>query len=326
MDFTNFEYISLSGGGTRGFMYIGAFDALVQHIHCKCVSYEEFHRNLKGCAGTSIGALAALFIILGLHTDTIKPLLQPFLQSPHNVAPCLDISKFISKYGFDDGETLREIIRNILHAVGLSPNSTFADLKRLLSKEFVCCTTNIHTGRVKYMCPAMTPDMRIADAVFMSMCVPFLFTPVHYNGELYVDGSMSENLPLYFPDEQTLYVAFESNARCKDVLNWSDYVEAILSCAMSRTTSYRKNTVILFTPDYLNAEGACNLNMHASTSRQYISCGYASMLGYLDDRFYSTIHTLIKIVCLQFLEWKKVAWYEYSDEDDESSIAIDQCI
>ena len=44
-----------------------------------------------------------------------------------------------------------------------------------------------------------TPDVKILDALIMSICVPILFKPVTYENKLFVDGGLLSNYPIdYF--------------------------------------------------------------------------------------------------------------------------------
>ena len=154
------------------------------------------------------------------------------LKCPHNIAPCLDMTRFITNYGFDNGETIRNVVRKLLTIAGLSGDATLGDMNRLLQKEFVCCTTDLHTGHAIYLSHLTHKELGVAEAVFMSMCVPLLFTPVCYKDMLHVDGSLSHNIPHYFPKNDTLYFVFQNENRRVPIHTWTDYIGAIISQCM----------------------------------------------------------------------------------------------
>lgn len=287
------KYLSFAGGGTRGFAYIGALEAL-----CEWYGAEAFSREIRGCVGTSAGAVAALIAVLGMDMREMRSHIAPVLQSPHAIAPCLDLNLFLSKYGLDNGEALRSIIRNLIHVAGLSPRATLGDVYRLLGKQLVCCTTNLATGRARYLSPHSAPNMEVADAVFMSMCVPFLFTPVQHEGDLHVDGALSENVPRYFDPKETMHVLFERQTEKRTISNWADYAASIVLCREDVVDWLQPHAKVLVRlPAYIQSEGSLNLNMRQNTAQQLIACGYASMLEALSPHFQTVLEGTLRACC-----------------------------
>ena len=48
-----------------------------------------------------------------------------------------------------------------------------------------------------YICHKTYPDLSLYKAIRMSISIPFYFTPVEYNGNLYVDGGCVDDFPLH---------------------------------------------------------------------------------------------------------------------------------
>ena len=118
-------------------------------------------------------------------------------------APSLDVQMLFDSYGLDDGEVLLEIIDAQLEALGLSRATTFASLHRLTKKDFCVCATNMHTRTPVYFSRETSPQLPLREALFMSMCVPFIFRPRRFRGDLHADGGMSANVPFgAFPGER----------------------------------------------------------------------------------------------------------------------------
>lgn len=297
------EYISLSGGGIRGLMYLGAFSALERHYNLM-----KKLDGIKGIAGTSVGALAGLGLLLGLSSADIKDVLFPIVSSIRNIAPTLDISLFISNYGLDDGDNLRNAIKNVLKRGGLSDESTLKDLKRLLKKDFICCTTNLNTRQCEYLTAETHEHLSVIDAVFMSMCVPFLFTPFEYKQNLYADGGLSSNLPECFPNDKTLFFTFDLKDRTNQINSWNEYLESVIACGIEcqqiRTDLFIQNSecCVLRMPETLRNNSTLNLNIHQSTVRQFILCGYYSALAFTHHNFMSTMEAVLEFVISTLIE------------------------
>ena len=295
------RYVSCAGGGTRGFMYIGMLEGLMTNMHRLGTSWSTFYKNLEGTVGTSVGCLPALAMILGLKFDVLTDILQCVIQSPQNVAPHPDIAQFVNKYGFDDGSTLRFLVKKLLFTAGLAENTTLDDIKRLLNKEFVCCTTNVSYATITYTSYKTYPDLQIAEAILMSMCVPFLFKPVSYGDDLFVDGSLCENLPRYFPEAETLFVCLSLDAPKCNITNWYQYIGAIASCGMKSQnkeqkyieTTYKNTCIVLQEPEYLRGDPVLNLRMQPVTAWQMINSGFGATLGFCYPQFTETLNATI---------------------------------
>ena len=60
-------------------------------------------QTISGFAGSSIGALTALTMLLNLDTDKLDELMKPMLTNLQSVAPRPDITGLFANYGIDDG-------------------------------------------------------------------------------------------------------------------------------------------------------------------------------------------------------------------------------
>ena len=122
---------------------------------------------------------------------------------------------------------------------GLAPESTLGDLKRLLRKEFVCMSTDLHKSQSIELSSSATPDMKVVDAVFASCCVPFVFTPVDRNGYMLADGCLTQDLPNPFPETETLFLQMDASLPDGHVVtDWAAFLQSIVRCS-STVQMYR---------------------------------------------------------------------------------------
>ena len=217
------EYVSFASAGTRGAAYVGLLEALEDHLP----DHEAWRRGLRGVAGTSAGALAALVLALGLDRDARRAVLTAstgaVLRSP-------DIALLLQRFGLEEGRAFRELVRDVLAKGGLSAECTLADLKRLLRIDFVCVTTDLRDGRPLFLRAQTAPDTLVCDAVYASCCVPFVFTPQRLGEALCVDGCLSCSLPEVFDEAATLFVVVEGEGD-GETRNWMAFLHAIVHCA-----------------------------------------------------------------------------------------------
>lgn len=222
------RYVSFAGAGTRGVVYAGVIDAW----EARLADFEVWRQGLRGAAGTSAGAIAALGLLLGLPRADRHELMRA-MADMREVVQFPDVSLLLRHFGWADGHALRGQVSEMLERGGLSPNSTFADLRRLLRQEFVCVCTDLRTGEAVRLCADATPGMRVCDAVYASCCVPFVFTPPCLpDGRMVTDGCLSCNQPDVFVRAETLFVTVDWSVPAR-VESWPDFLGGIARAALA---------------------------------------------------------------------------------------------
>ncbi len=299
------KYLSLAGGGIKGIMYIGMIRALSRHIPFlySGLTYTEWLQTMDGFAGSSIGALTALTMLLNLDTYKVDELMRPMLENLQSVVPRPDITGLFTNYGLDDGSSLRNIIERVLSTGGLSPKVTFLDLKRLLQKDFVVTATNAHTQTLKLFSADTTPHASVGDAIYMSMTLPFLFEPMRYEGELMLDGGLSANVPRCFPIDSTLFIDFDCTQRYIPINTFTDFLQCVLNTTIDSDTTHRQyKTLWLVSPLHIVNEFGTNFNLTTMQVIMRVNCGYASGLQFLYPNFIRTIVLVLQTVYESYLE------------------------
>ena len=192
----NIENLALSGGGLKGIVYGGCFQALEE---CGIL------KNIKRLAGTSVGALFGYSILLGFTSSQIQELILKI-----NFAFLRDINidnilSFHNSFGFDTGNNIEKVLRVTTEKQGFSPDITFEQLHRITGIEFIVVTTCVNTREKVSFSHKTYPDFSVVKAVRMSCGLPFVFNAVTFNGNDYVDGGLVENTPIsYFTDEEEI--------------------------------------------------------------------------------------------------------------------------
>ena len=284
-DIRQVKYLCFSGSGVDGCMYCGALMALANHIN-----YDQFSSQIEGCAGTSSGALAALCFIVGLSPQNMNKIIERW--SGINAAPKMDMAMFIESYGLDDGDTVKKMMGNVLTDAGISTEINFADLKRLTKKRFVCCSTNLTKQCPEYFEADTTPDMKVVDGLYMSMCLPFVFKPVIMNGCYYTDGGLTDNYPCkIFPAEETLLMTV-INLRSFDIHSWKDYIYTIVSSSLSYQKTMLKERQIKIRLDLDPPPKKCICSQITVVSSTLVVRGYLAMIS----RLYPAINIITETI------------------------------
>lgn len=289
------EYLAFSGAGTLGASYLGLISSFEKNSN-----FEEVRdKQIKGYAGTSIGALCSLCLLIRLDSTQLIELLSPIVSSFDNIAPVFDISLMISNFGFDNGNTIKNAIKMILNKAGLSETITLSHLKTFFPSEFVCVSTNLTTMSHEYISSDSHPNLQVVDAIFMSMCVPFLFTPVSSaTYDLYVDGVLSMNTPQCFDSSKTLCVIVHKY-NDKYILNWPEYINRLFVCRTQNQNlmfqNYGCTNVLDIRMTHFDRV-AIDMHINQSTVKRLILNGYLAGIMYIYPNLIYTIARVLYIL------------------------------
>ncbi len=168
-----------SGGGAKGISFIGAL-----------LELEKMEKlNFKNLAGTSAGSIVATLLAIGYTPKEMKKImLEMDFDSIVDDNKLLNIYHFITSYGIAYGDYLYKTLGNIIKIKTNNPDYTFEELYKDKNINLVITATNLNKKNLVYLYHKNYPTMPIRQAIRMSTSVPFLFMPVIYNDEYYVDG------------------------------------------------------------------------------------------------------------------------------------------
>lgn len=192
----------LEGGGVKGLGTAGAVMRLLKEGY-------QFQR----VAGTSVGAVAAAFVASGVDAPELRRLMgQLDLPSiPDRFPPGMPVlsesMSLVTHEGAYRGDYLRNWIHQRLRELGVI---TFGDLRHRQTGDddeiphykLVVTATDVTKGRLlrlpwDYHFFGLDPDeMLVADAVRMSLSIPFYFQPCRLGGSVIVDGGVLSNFAI----------------------------------------------------------------------------------------------------------------------------------
>lgn len=162
--------IALSGGGAKGIAHIGVIRALLENgVEPTIVS------------GTSAGSIIGALYAAGLATDDMERMIAD--------SSFMKIFRIfgIPGAGFSKLDYLQERLAAFI------PEDSFESLNFPL----YVCATNMNIGKAVYFNKG-----KLFDKVVASCSVPWLFKPIEIDGELYVDGGITNNMPAGIIREQ----------------------------------------------------------------------------------------------------------------------------
>ena len=180
---------------------------------------------IKNYVGTSAGALMCFFLILGYKSQDI---IDFFKENIHDDALCTfdidGIFNFFSTYGACDGKNLIIFFERILYKKYKMHDITFIDIAKRLGKNLVITVSNLTKEKTEYFSVDTVPDMSVLLALRISCSIPFVFTPVSYNDNMYVDGGLYQNFPIKYFSGPTMKDIIGINILAKDYQNTNDFM------------------------------------------------------------------------------------------------------
>lgn len=187
--------------------------------------------DVQEISGSSAGSILALFLAVGMSVDEIL-----------NTAVTINISNFFkiklgsffTKFGFVDINPIR---KKLVDICGSDP--TFSDIDMKIYISAFC----LNSSETVYFSKDTHPDMKVIDAVCMSMAVPFIFSCGTYMDKTYVDGGMKEEYPLTpflnkKPHEVTCLKIRTNQIYQEDINTPKHFVETLVRSALANRERY----------------------------------------------------------------------------------------
>ena len=171
-------------------------------------------------AGSSAGAINAALLALGYSSKEVSEIIaktdfSSFEDSGNFIS---DVFRVIKKYGWNKGNAFLDFIEDKIKKKTGSENFTFGELEEAIRdhqdgfRYLYVASTNLSKQRIQLFSHEHTPEVRIADAVRMSMSIPLYFKAVKRNNDILVDGGVSYNYPINLFDSKK-YVSNEKNLK-----------------------------------------------------------------------------------------------------------------
>lgn len=240
--------LTLSGGGARGAVHIGALKAM-----------EESGIKPGIISGTSSGA-----VVGGLYASGMDPLeiLNAFKQ-----INLFRLSNYaFRKPGIVDSRKFVPLLRKYLTV------NKFEDLKIPL----VVCTTKLLKGKVSYF----HSGDKLIESILASAALPGVFTPVIIEEEMFVDGGIMDNLPVNcIRKDCGLLIAIDVNKirpiDPSQINHTLDVIERSVQLAVNQNVSSQKSFDVLIRPDKAPQFGVFAMN--SESLDKLFKIGYKAM-------------------------------------------------
>jgi len=224
--------IIFSGGGLKGWAYIGTMRALEEYIKLN---------DIKTVSGTSIGSVFGLFYVIGIKWEF---LLDFFMNLDFKSMIDIDIDNILINQSVMKGNKYKKAIQEIM-STKIDPNLTFMDLHKYSKILYSVTSLNISNCKVEYFNYLTTPDVKVIDAILASSSLPFLFPAYKIKDKYYYDGGICNNCPTNLVDELES-IAFDIGFFNDDVQSDVKILSLLNSLSFITNNQFSKNDKIIF--------------------------------------------------------------------------------
>lgn len=189
------DTLIISGGGTRSVAVIGTL---------KYLEKNGLLQDIKKYAGSSAGAILSLLLNIGYTSQEIYD--DVFSQNSSNVYDNIFKIPYnlLVNYGLFSGVKMINSLEKLIIKKGFKENITFKELYEQTNKIIVLTGSSLTDKDTYYFNYNTTPNMKVTDAVRISISIPLFFTSVQYYinniNHVFVDGGVLNNLPLFYFD------------------------------------------------------------------------------------------------------------------------------
>lgn len=289
-----YNILVVSGGGCKGVSYVGVFKKLEEIIKQRKLaeSYLDFNKetsdipliNINTVCAVSVGSIFSLIYLLGY---TYVEMLEEVLKTKFDTLKSIKIMNFINNYGLDNGNLLMKWLESLMKKKNIEIDITFYSFFQKTNVDFQVMATNLNKYCYKKFNYIDTPNVKVLDAIRMSISIPFIFTTNEYEGDLYIDGGIIDNYPIkIFEKNLNKVLGFKLvshgemdthlvNERIDDI---ESFIFHVLSCYVvqkekdtTRNEEFKKCTVYIHTE---NITQSINFGLTPDEKHKLITIGY----------------------------------------------------
>jgi hypothetical protein len=174
------HHVVLSTCGARFPAYLGVLQEVQKEV-------AERGSRLASVTGVSGGSIVGLLLVLGYSLPSVHML---FTGLDYGDINSIDVANFMQGFGFESGDALCALLRDLIRRKLGNGDACFADLARSRGACFRVVATNLSAQRAQVFSAEDSPDVPLWLAVRASIAIPFVFTAVRHAGCVFTDGGI----------------------------------------------------------------------------------------------------------------------------------------
>ena len=155
---------------------------------------KENFEGIKEMYFVSGSAIYVSALLIGFSMEATVALFKKIDYEKLSGIDDMKIQNIFENYGLKKITDYKYIIDAILRSKNFE-NITLKEFYEFTKIKINFRVINLNKRCNEYLNKDNSPDLKYADAICMTSCIPLLFEPIKYNGCLYIDGGVNNNFP-----------------------------------------------------------------------------------------------------------------------------------
>lgn len=238
----------IAGGGMKIILILGVLQYLEE---------QDLLKNVKGYYGASAGTIFNLLLMLNYSVLDIEKLILDFNLNKL-FEPNIDIDNFLTHFHVYDQNKLEKVIKLLInYKLGFDEktklisskyeNITLKEIYDLTGKKFTCSVTSLKYRRVKYFDYISQPNLPLYKIIMMTCAIPFIFKPVRWQNDLFIDGGLLDNFPMFIIPLNEIKMTLgirpliyleKQKPKFDNIYDFIVSILSIVSCSTNETYAY----------------------------------------------------------------------------------------
>lgn len=202
-------HLVLSGGALKALCFIG----VIQYLYL-----EDMIKNIKNISACSMGSIIGMMVGFKIPIEDIEKIFLKILNDKKT--SFVDKKEYLNifyKSGIVSSYIYMEEIKSYIKERDGINDISFIEFSKKYGINLYMSLTNIYTAKNEIFSIDTTPDVSVFKACSASIAIPLLYQPVKINGYYYLDGGLTNNLPLNvfnnIPRENILAIVIDKNKK-----------------------------------------------------------------------------------------------------------------
>lgn len=225
-----YRNLVMEGGGIKGIAYGGALIELENR---------GILPQIQRVGGTSAGSIQACLLAVGYSAEEISEIIANTPIETFNDGGTVFRAgkRFLKKFGWYEGKNFLETIKKFIIERTNKPDLTFSELHELAQtvpfRDLYVTGVNLTKQKLEIFSYETYPDMKICDAVRISMSIPLYYKAVLVNPKgmiienplasdncnVFVDGGLLLNYPIDIFDQTKYLSTANDSTQNKPIFN-----------------------------------------------------------------------------------------------------------
>lgn len=186
----------LSGGGAKGIAYAGVLKK-IDEIKTVNNQYNLIF-DINEILGVSVGAIIGFLYSIGF---TGEELINEIYKMKTKQLQKFKIVNLLSEWGLDTGESVISWIEELCVKKNINKWITFAELYEITKINLRIGLVNLNRYRFEIFDKNTNPDASVLRILRLAFNLPLIYTKQEFCGDLYLDGGVINNYPIYLYKE-----------------------------------------------------------------------------------------------------------------------------